>query len=193
MASKPANGQQETLGELISNRLLELGWSNAELARRTGFSTTYIGNLARDIAPGTKTGKPKRIPDETVERIAKALDVSVDRARAAAGLSKKEYTAPKTVEEALDSAMFFDQKGLSEKDKATLRPYLELLDREVGRLSHPPATPQDDDIRQTYEEFEAEAGGPAVKRIPGDQKADVSINKLRPFKRKTRRDKKKDE
>ena len=91
MASKQANKQQ-TLGELITGRLLELGWSNAELARRTGFSATYISNLARDIAPGTRTGKPKRVPDETVERIAKALSIPVDRARTAAGLSKKEDT-----------------------------------------------------------------------------------------------------
>jgi transcriptional regulator with XRE-family HTH domain len=134
MLAKRANERRETLGELITSRLLELGWSNAELARRTGFSTTYIGNLARDIAPGTKTGKPKRIPDETVERIAKALNIPIDRARTAAGLSKRERPAPDTVEEALSNALFFDQKGLSEKDIETLRPFLEMMDREIDRL-----------------------------------------------------------
>jgi len=134
MVAKRANERHETLGELITSRLLELGWSNAELARRTGFSTTYIGNLARDIAPGTKTGKPKRIPDETVERIAKALNIPIDRARTAAGLSKRERPSPNTVEEALNNALFFDQKGLSEKDIETLRPFLEMMDREIDRL-----------------------------------------------------------
>jgi transcriptional regulator with XRE-family HTH domain len=134
MVAKTANKRQETLGELITNRLLELGWSNAELARRTGFSTTYIGNLARDIAPGTKTGKPKRIPDETVERIARALNIPIDRARTAAGLSKSERPSPETIEEALDNALFFDQKGLSEADREKIRPLLQVVDREIDRL-----------------------------------------------------------
>lgn len=141
MVAKKVNERRETFGELISSKLLELGWSNAELARRTGFSTTYIGNLARDIAPGTKTGKPKRIPDETVERIARALNVPMDRARTAAGLSKRERRLPETVEEALNNALFFDQKGLSEKDIETIRPFLEMMDREIERLKEKKESP----------------------------------------------------
>lgn len=142
MIAKTANKRRETLGELITGRLLELGWSNAELARRTGFSTTYIGNLARDIAPGTKTGKPKRIPDETVERIARELNIPIDRARTAAGLSKRERPLPDTVEEALNAALFFDGKGVSEADREKLRPYFEMLDREVERLLSRPSPAQ---------------------------------------------------
>jgi transcriptional regulator with XRE-family HTH domain len=140
MVAKTINGQQETLGELIAHRLLELGWSNAELARRTGFSTTYIGNLARDVSPGTKTGRPKRIPDETVERIARALSVPIDRARTAAGLAKKERLMPDTIEQALDIAAYWEAKELDEKDKEKLRPTLQMLDREaerLRRLKHP--------------------------------------------------------
>jgi len=126
--------KQETLGELISGRLLELGWSNAELARRAGFSTTYIGNLARDVAPGTKTGKPKRLPDDTVERVAVALNIPIDRARAAAGLAEKERPTLNTVEEALNSASFFDQKSMSEEQRAAIRPLLETADRMIELL-----------------------------------------------------------
>jgi len=126
MVAKKANEGQETFGELITSRLLELGWSNAELARRTGFSATYIGNLARDIAPGTKTGKPKRIPDETVERIARELNIPINRARTAAGLSKKEPIA-NTIDEAVDNALGFHAPGgrISEADKKALRAAIE--------------------------------------------------------------------
>ena len=134
MDAKSTKKRQETLGELISSKLIELGWSNAELARRTGFSTTYIGNLARNVAPGTKTGKPKRIPDDTVERVAVALNISIDRARIAAGLAEKERPTLNTVEEALNSASFFDQKGISEEDRKDLRPLLETADRMIELL-----------------------------------------------------------
>lgn len=84
----------ETLGEVVQKRLDELGWSNAELARRTGFSSTHIGNLIRDMSPGSKTGKPTRIPASTVDTIARALGVSIGRLRRAAGLAAPDHAAP---------------------------------------------------------------------------------------------------
>jgi len=134
MDVKPTKKRRETLGELISGKLIEIGWSNAELARRTGFSTTYIGNLARDVAPGTKTGKPRRIPDETVERIALALNIPIDKARAAAGLAEKERPTLSTIEDALNSSSFFDQKGVSEQDRKEIRPLLQSADRMIELL-----------------------------------------------------------
>lgn len=79
----------KTLGELIQEALAEKGWSNAELARRTGFSPTHIGNLIRDYSPGTKSGKPTRLPADTVDRIANALGRPRDIFRRAAGLLPK--------------------------------------------------------------------------------------------------------
>ena len=79
--------QQKTFGELIQEYLKLRGWSNAELARRTDFSATYIGNLIRDYSPGTKSGKPTRLPVETVDKIARALDVPLPLARKSAGLA----------------------------------------------------------------------------------------------------------
>jgi transcriptional regulator with XRE-family HTH domain len=76
----------KTLGELIQEALVEKGWSNAELARRAGFSSTHIGNLIRDYSPGTKSGKPTRLPTDTIDRIAKALGGDRALFRRAAGL-----------------------------------------------------------------------------------------------------------
>src|SRR5262245_4999592 len=80
----------KTLGELIQQALNELGWSNAELARRSGFSSTHIGNLIRDYSPGTKSGKPTRLPMDTVDRIADALQRPRTLFRRAAGLLPQE-------------------------------------------------------------------------------------------------------
>jgi transcriptional regulator with XRE-family HTH domain len=45
-----------------------------------------------------------------------------------------EVSHKETVEEALDDASFFERKGLSEDGIAELRPYLQILDREVERV-----------------------------------------------------------
>lgn len=84
----------KTFGELIQEALTDLGWSNAELARRTGFSATHIGNLIRDYSPGTKSGKPTRLPMDTVDRIADALNRPKALFRRAAGLLPEEEAPP---------------------------------------------------------------------------------------------------
>lgn len=81
--------KENTFGELIREALVEKGWSNAELARRTGFSATYIGNLIRDYSL-TKSGKPTRLPLDTVDTIAKALQKPLPLFRQAAGLASPE-------------------------------------------------------------------------------------------------------
>lgn len=93
----------KTLGELIQEALAELGWSNAELARRTGFSSTHIGNLIRDYSPGTKSGKPTRLPMDTVDRIADALNRPRALFRRAAGLLPEE-TKPEPSDRAAEAA-----------------------------------------------------------------------------------------
>lgn len=44
----------------------------------------------------------------------------------------------KTIEETLDATLYWDSKGLGEDDKETLRPILEMLDREAERLAKLP-------------------------------------------------------
>lgn len=128
-------GMEKTLGELIQEALKEHGWSNAELARRADFSPTYIGNLIRDYSPGTKTGKPTRLPEATVDRIADALKRPRDLFRRAAKLLPEKSHAD-TVEEALDANSFFERKGVSPQDRATIRPLLETADRMIELLIH---------------------------------------------------------
>lgn len=81
------NKHQQTFGELMREHLKDSGWTQAELARRVGFSKTYIGNLLQDRAPSTKSGRPKRLPAETVDKIARALKIPLNAARQAAGLA----------------------------------------------------------------------------------------------------------
>ena len=79
--------EDQTFGELMTKYFMETGWSRAEVARRTGFSPTYIGNLLQDRAPATKGGKPVRLSARTVDKIANVLKIPLDQARRAAGLA----------------------------------------------------------------------------------------------------------
>lgn len=79
--------KKETFGELITKRLRELNMRRADLAKRTGLSHTYIANLANDVSPTAKSGRPRRLPEQTVDNIAAALGLPVTIARAAAGLA----------------------------------------------------------------------------------------------------------
>lgn len=94
--------QHPTLGEVIDRALTKLGWSNAELARRTGLSTTHIGNLRRDISPGSKTGTFTRVPDATIQKLHDALGVPLDTLRLAAGLSAVTHETPPSLTEILN-------------------------------------------------------------------------------------------
>jgi transcriptional regulator with XRE-family HTH domain len=80
-----------TFDRLITDRLNELGWTYTVLAERAGLSKAHIGNLAKGVAPGTKEGKPKRTPPETVDKIADALKVPREIARRAAGLAGEPF------------------------------------------------------------------------------------------------------
>lgn len=63
----PVSDWQERLAEAMDAR----GMSGGELARRTNFSAQYINSLR-------KKGRGARLPLETAQRLAQALNVTVD-------------------------------------------------------------------------------------------------------------------
>lgn len=73
------------LGQLMWPKLRELGWSQAELARRLRRSPTHVGNLLNDIAPGTKSGKRERVSLNDCDRVADILGLPRELARRAGG------------------------------------------------------------------------------------------------------------
>lgn len=113
---------EKTLGELIQDALIKRGWTNAELARRSGFSATYIGNLIRDYAPGTKSGKPTRLPAETVDKLADALGESQSTFRKAAGLLPNGSDAEPVATEIIDRAAEAARAAELIKDFLTMTP-----------------------------------------------------------------------
>lgn len=102
---------KRTFGQLAREYFQHTGWSQAELARRTGYSATHIGNILQDRSPTAKSGKPSRLPEEVVDKIAKVLQIPLAEARSAAGLAAPENAstptaavvaaAPETLEDAL--------------------------------------------------------------------------------------------
>jgi transcriptional regulator with XRE-family HTH domain len=162
----------QSVGRKIRERRDELGLTQEAAGKRAKMKRQQWNRIEQ----GASTKRP------TLLRIAKALELKPEIVLDWAGFKLNGVrTDANTVEEALDSALFFDQKGLSEEDLETIRPLLEGVDRVIDRLSKSPATPQDDDIRQTYEEFEREIGGPPVREIPDDQpKGGLMNDHLRP-------------
>jgi transcriptional regulator with XRE-family HTH domain len=68
-------------GRMITARLRELGWRQAELARRTGLSGAALSNIIR--------GKVARPLAANVDRIAAILGLESSAARLAAGLAPR--------------------------------------------------------------------------------------------------------
>lgn len=71
-------------GDWLRDQMKRTGMHQAEVARRPGYSPTYIGHLQRDFNPNTKDGKG-RPSEKAVAAIAKALSADPDEARIAAG------------------------------------------------------------------------------------------------------------
>lgn len=65
---------KEKLSELVGRRIRELSTTNAEVARQTGLSRGYIGNIVNETAP-TQSGQYNLSP-ETVGKLAKVLQIS---------------------------------------------------------------------------------------------------------------------
>lgn len=121
----------ESFSDYVIDALKRTGIKQAELARRAKVKPQTISKIVGK-KPHSLTGKLLLPSRETVERIARAIGDPVSKARQAAGYSPNGHGD--TIEEILDSALFFDQKGLSESDRAKLRPLLEVADREIDRL-----------------------------------------------------------
>lgn len=109
--------EQETLGQLIRRRMDDLRiHSVAELARRLGYSRSYVTHLANDTSP-TKRGKYVPEP-EALRRIAQALSVSEsDILRTVDYLSpRSDSTDPMDDIRQAGFAFFGGGKNLSEED-----------------------------------------------------------------------------
>ena len=122
----------------LDRRVTALRLSQAELSRRTALngaeviSQGYISDILRVGRGDSK--KYFRLQRDKVVRLARAVEWSVDEALDFAGFKSTKRTHVDTIEEALDNALFFDQKGLSEADREKIRPLLEVVDREIDRL-----------------------------------------------------------
>lgn len=89
-----------------------------------------------------------------------------------------------TVEDALDSASFFERKGLSEDNVVELRPYFEMLDREVERVQKKKVRfGSREDVQRIADEMID--GGPFIKKIKKDEPASLRPSKPKKGKKGT--------
>jgi transcriptional regulator with XRE-family HTH domain len=82
-----------TFGKWLSEKRQEARLTQQQLAKRAGISPNYVSALERD-EPNTKDGLPRRPREDKVERIAKALRVSLDDALLAAGYAPTQLIGP---------------------------------------------------------------------------------------------------
>jgi transcriptional regulator with XRE-family HTH domain len=82
MSDNAKQGEEATVGAWLAEEIRRRGWSQAEMARRSGLSVAAINKYLRPV------GNPhRRTPDyPAVVRMAEALGVAVPTALVAAGL-----------------------------------------------------------------------------------------------------------
>lgn len=130
------NGTRASLvefGRWVRRWRKEFGYSQEELGEKAGIKKAYISNI-ENASPSSYTGEPSRPDIEIVDKLASTFQRPFKEARDLAGY-KLPGPEPNTIEEVLDRDLYFDRKGLNESDRATLRPLLEVADREAERLT----------------------------------------------------------
>lgn len=109
-----------SFGNWLRKNINNAGISNAELARRTKFSPTYIGNLVRDFYPNSKDGEG-RPSEDAVRKIAKALNCDVNEAMTQAGYRSDD--------ELVANGLFSGYYDLSPEDQKLARRQIAALIR----------------------------------------------------------------
>ena len=114
-----------SVGQKIRERREELGLTQEAAGKRAKMKRQQWNRIEQ----GASTKRP------TLFRIAKALELEPEIVLDWAGFKLTSGRGQvDTLEEALNNALFFDQKGLSEADREKIRPLLQVVDREIDRL-----------------------------------------------------------
>lgn len=129
------NSKQIEFGEWLKKWREEKGFTQDELGKAIGKTKQHISNLERR-QQHYASGGYARPSLETVDSLARALGRPLKEARDVAGygLADSSSEPAETVEEALRQAFMFGGKPLSDEEIDQLRPYMEMLDREIDRV-----------------------------------------------------------
>lgn len=130
------NLPSKTFGEQLRQRRKEKGWSQDELAERSGISKAYISTLERS-QPHTITGAlPRPYPDK-IEKLANALDWNKIEARnLALGLSSSNETNEVELNDfQMLGEIFYKYSQLSQEKRVVIRILLQAVKRELDKTS----------------------------------------------------------
>lgn len=125
----------KNLAEWLRHWRNEFGYTQTALGQAVGVSKQHISNLERRQQHAT-SGAESNASIELLDKLSRLFKRPIKEARILAGYEKQNHI--KTVEQALDATLYWDQLGLGEAEKETLRPILEMLDREAARLANLP-------------------------------------------------------
>lgn len=121
-------------GDWLRSAREELGLTQDELGERVGVKKQHISNLER--GEKSSSGKVARPSYDLAMKLASVFNWSASELLEMAGLKKNEQLSQpaETVEEVLRSAFLYGGKPFSDEEIAQLRPYMEMLDREIDRV-----------------------------------------------------------
>jgi len=160
------NPEFEHLGEWLRYWRKQSGYTQAALGEAVGVSKQHISNLERRQQHGT-SGAESNASIELLDKLSRLFKRSIREARILAGYERQNHID--TVEEALNSVMFFDQKGLNESERQEIRPLLEIADREIERIVSRPTH------RQPSKVLASKTQSTARKRDKIDEAIDAAL------------------
>jgi transcriptional regulator with XRE-family HTH domain len=125
---------KEPFGAHVQRWREKAGINQAELARRAKVSANYISNLERDFSPSSKDGKPHPSV-AVVDRIARALGVSLAEARPAAGYARPDEVSKENgYDESEFAVLFHESQKLAPDQKEKFRTIMEMVTNQVRQM-----------------------------------------------------------
>lgn len=129
---------EDQFGEWLRHWRRVADLTQEQLGQKVGVKKQHISNLERG-EKSAYTGKTMRPSLELVVKLAKALNRPITEAieKAEIPLPVELSATPQTesIEQTLRRAQTFEGRGLTEAEIERLRPLMEVLDREIERLT----------------------------------------------------------
>jgi len=134
MASKPITPDNwSRFGRWVFEKREALGMRQEDLGEKIGKDRQTVYRIEK--GGSTKRATVIKIANALGQSTKTALDIAFGIPSDNSGPLKPAPVETETIEETLRMAFFFGGKGLSDEEIEKLKPYMEMLDREIDRLA----------------------------------------------------------
>lgn len=116
-------------GKTVHEERKSRGWTQSELAKKSGVSVSYISTIERE-QPHSQTGAKLRPEPEVIKGIAKALDLDIDDALIYYGYAPEKKSETDGWFKGLDKLSPEDQKRAKRQIRAIIDSYIDDEEKE---------------------------------------------------------------